>query len=330
MALSRAGRSGICWPAWRSSGVAPRLFPTPDRTSGRWFGGSSGSAGAELARPTSRLPAALLEQAEASLHGTIDLEYKPEHLRRPRGRVAGCRRHAALWGAALCAKKKSISTPPPFPSPAKPMTSSATPSTSYLAVQWSGAQCRRYRQKHLRPLGTASRTISPLSIDQRWRRQTAAALNLPENGRVLDLATGTTDLALLIARRTPTPGTSIVGLDPSEGIASRSGIVGGHRGIASGARRRARQERRERAGAAVARATRFRRHVHRVRHQNVPIARNWLQGEWPLRPRGARQADVWRSSGGTQQYDGVCIYWLSILLAAPSSRTPARPRRAWR
>lgn len=55
--------------------------------------------------------------------------------------------------------------------------------------------------------------IISLGIDQSWRRKTVDSLKLPEGGRVLDLATGTADLALLIARRAPT--SSIVGVDPS-------------------------------------------------------------------------------------------------------------------
>lgn len=56
-----------------------------------------------------------------------------------------------------------------------------------------------------------NRLIS-LGIDQRWRRKTVAALNLQHGQKALDLATGTADLALMVAERT---GASVVGLDPS-------------------------------------------------------------------------------------------------------------------
>ena len=55
--------------------------------------------------------------------------------------------------------------------------------------------------------------IISFGIDQRWRRQTVDALQLGEDARVLDLATGTADLALLIADRHPTA--SVIGSDPS-------------------------------------------------------------------------------------------------------------------
>ncbi len=58
-----------------------------------------------------------------------------------------------------------------------------------------------------------NRVIS-LGIDQSWRRRTVRSLALPEGASVLDLATGTGDLALLIARAAPT--SRVVGLDPSE------------------------------------------------------------------------------------------------------------------
>lgn len=58
--------------------------------------------------------------------------------------------------------------------------------------------------------------IISLGIDQSWRRQTVDALALPRGGRVLDLATGTADLAILIANRAPD--STIVGLDPSTGM----------------------------------------------------------------------------------------------------------------
>lgn len=56
--------------------------------------------------------------------------------------------------------------------------------------------------------------IISLGIDQGWRRKTVAALKLTDKSRVLDLATGTADLALLIAREHP--GARVVGVDPSE------------------------------------------------------------------------------------------------------------------
>jgi demethylmenaquinone methyltransferase/2-methoxy-6-polyprenyl-1,4-benzoquinol methylase len=58
-----------------------------------------------------------------------------------------------------------------------------------------------------------NRVIS-LGIDQSWRKQTVKALELQPGGKVLDLATGTADLAIMIARSHPH--VSIVGVDPSE------------------------------------------------------------------------------------------------------------------
>jgi demethylmenaquinone methyltransferase/2-methoxy-6-polyprenyl-1,4-benzoquinol methylase len=55
--------------------------------------------------------------------------------------------------------------------------------------------------------------LMSLGIDRLWRRRTAAALALAPGARVLDLATGTGDLALEILRRQP--GTRCVGVDPS-------------------------------------------------------------------------------------------------------------------
>ncbi len=52
-----------------------------------------------------------------------------------------------------------------------------------------------------------------LGIDQRWRRRLVQQLHLTPGARVLDHATGTADLALLMARLHPD--VSIVGVDPS-------------------------------------------------------------------------------------------------------------------
>jgi demethylmenaquinone methyltransferase / 2-methoxy-6-polyprenyl-1,4-benzoquinol methylase len=53
-----------------------------------------------------------------------------------------------------------------------------------------------------------------LGIDQRWRRLTVAALGAAGTGQVLDLATGTADLAILIAEQSTAARVS--GVDPSE------------------------------------------------------------------------------------------------------------------
>ena len=55
--------------------------------------------------------------------------------------------------------------------------------------------------------------VLSLGIDKSWRRRTVRALQLGERPRVLDVATGTGDLAIDIARLTP--GATVVGLDPS-------------------------------------------------------------------------------------------------------------------
>jgi demethylmenaquinone methyltransferase/2-methoxy-6-polyprenyl-1,4-benzoquinol methylase len=57
-----------------------------------------------------------------------------------------------------------------------------------------------------------NRLIS-FGIDQRWRRRTVRALQLSSNARVLDLATGTADLALLTARMHTDA--RVTGVDPS-------------------------------------------------------------------------------------------------------------------
>lgn len=58
--------------------------------------------------------------------------------------------------------------------------------------------------------------IISLGIDQRWRRRTVDALALKPGATVLDLATGTGDLAMMIARRHPA--VTVAGIDPSAGM----------------------------------------------------------------------------------------------------------------
>ena len=59
--------------------------------------------------------------------------------------------------------------------------------------------------------------IMSLGADQRWRRLSVLALRLPSTPtRVLDLATGTADLAIRVAQ--VHAGTTVVGIDPSGGM----------------------------------------------------------------------------------------------------------------
>jgi demethylmenaquinone methyltransferase/2-methoxy-6-polyprenyl-1,4-benzoquinol methylase len=55
-----------------------------------------------------------------------------------------------------------------------------------------------------------------LGVDKRWRRRTVRSLQLNPGDKVLDLATGTGDLAIDIARRHPE--VTVVGVDPSVGM----------------------------------------------------------------------------------------------------------------
>ncbi len=70
--------------------------------------------------------------------------------------------------------------------------------------------------------------VLSLGIDQRWRRKTVAALQLPPSARVLDLATGTGDVALRIAGTHPDA--QVTGVDPSENMLA----VGRHKVAAAG------------------------------------------------------------------------------------------------
>lgn len=54
-------------------------------------------------------------------------------------------------------------------------------------------------------------------IDRRWRRFAVSQLSIPKNGRVLDIATGTCDVALEVAAQTD-PSVTIVGEDFTQGM----------------------------------------------------------------------------------------------------------------
>lgn len=56
-----------------------------------------------------------------------------------------------------------------------------------------------------------------LGIDRRWRRFAVSQLSIPKNGRVLDIASGTCDVALEVAAQTD-PSVSIVGEDFTQGM----------------------------------------------------------------------------------------------------------------
>ena len=58
--------------------------------------------------------------------------------------------------------------------------------------------------------------ILSLGLDRGWRRRAVRAMNLSARAKVLDLATGTGDLAIEIAESVPE--TTVVGVDPSAGM----------------------------------------------------------------------------------------------------------------
>jgi len=60
-----------------------------------------------------------------------------------------------------------------------------------------------------------NRLIS-LGLDQRWRKRLVKAMNCHPGDHVLDVATGTADVAIAIARSHPD--TQVTGLDPSENM----------------------------------------------------------------------------------------------------------------
>ncbi|MDY7093714.1 MAG: bifunctional demethylmenaquinone methyltransferase/2-methoxy-6-polyprenyl-1,4-benzoquinol methylase UbiE [Acidobacteriota bacterium] len=90
-------------------------------------------------------------------------------------------------------------------------SSGGSPSGARGPVDGSGAMFDAIAERYDR----LNRVLS-LGVDRRWRKRTVGALELPADARVLDLATGTADLALLIARSHPDA--RVLGSDPSEGM----------------------------------------------------------------------------------------------------------------
>jgi demethylmenaquinone methyltransferase/2-methoxy-6-polyprenyl-1,4-benzoquinol methylase len=72
--------------------------------------------------------------------------------------------------------------------------------------------------------------LMSFGVDRRWRRRAVSLLALPPGGRLLDLATGTADVAIEAARRHAHEGVTVVGLDPS----ARMLEVGRHKVAAAG------------------------------------------------------------------------------------------------
>lgn len=73
--------------------------------------------------------------------------------------------------------------------------------------------------------------VLSMGIDQGWRRKTVAALALRSDAKVLDLATGTADLAIQIAETHPA--VHVTGVDPSVGMLAVGERKVGVRGLRS-------------------------------------------------------------------------------------------------
>jgi len=93
-------------------------------------------------------------------------------------------------------------------------TGGAEPSTELRLG--SGAMFDRIAKRY----DFVNRVLS-LGMDKGWRRRTVRALELGETPRVLDVATGTGDLAIDIARARP--GAVVIGLDPSHQMLAIAG-----------------------------------------------------------------------------------------------------------
>ena len=91
------------------------------------------------------------------------------------------------------------------------MTTINAPTTNELPRGGSGDMFDRIARRY----DMLNRVLS-MGIDRGWRKQAVATLKLKENSRVLDLATGTADVALEVLRQEPLA--RVVGVDPSAGM----------------------------------------------------------------------------------------------------------------
>ena len=71
--------------------------------------------------------------------------------------------------------------------------------------------------------------VLSLGLDKAWRRRTVRALSLGDSPQILDVATGTGDLAIALAQARP--GATVVGLDPSPGMLAIAQQKLGKRGL---------------------------------------------------------------------------------------------------
>lgn len=85
-------------------------------------------------------------------------------------------------------------------------------------TQTEGPRRRQPQSGHIRNLFTRIAThydlinrLLSLGLDLRWRRQALKLAHVPQGGRVLDVATGTGDMALIAAAQMP--GVHVIGVD---------------------------------------------------------------------------------------------------------------------
>jgi demethylmenaquinone methyltransferase / 2-methoxy-6-polyprenyl-1,4-benzoquinol methylase len=192
-----------------------------------------GRASAADADAGSALPAPAAQGAGVDAHAQASA---PSVLAAP---GAGVDAHAqasapsvlAAQGAGVDAHAQVASAPPASAAPgagAARADANAAPAARPAGLPavrpGSGAMFDRIARRY----DLLNRVLS-LGLDQRWRRLTVAALQLQPGHRVLDLATGTGDLAL--AMLSGCPGASVVGLDPSPQMLAHARAKAIRRGV---------------------------------------------------------------------------------------------------